>query len=347
MPVIPRPLPTHTDITAFFRRHLPPSLGPSREVEFFWHTPRHRNYNPSTQTVSSVVLSITPTPGFYAANNSGASVGFLHRPWNLNRRELRPGSLVLACHASFDEHLTVGWNVALAERIGLDVDDAVCIKGYKGNDDRKIGLVAKLLEPQEVDVVAALVKKEFYDVGELYRFEEENGDGEGGVKLPKKIEMVAIMNAFHEDEVKRVLQTSIERGWIEGVIKEEERVVAVQPNGGKKQANSEQSSNEEGKVAEQEDTTETVKTIEADGSSILYLTGAARDYGLEAVKRYGMPAFCVGHRACEEWGIRYLASQLRIEYPGLEVVEVLEEEEPPPKKVKVKKDEEVKEAAPS
>ncbi|KAF7189871.1 hypothetical protein HII31_08693 [Pseudocercospora fuligena] len=334
MPVLPRPLPTYADIIAFFRKYLPPSLGPSREVDFFWHTPRHRNYNPSTQAVTSVVLSITPTPGFYTANNVGSSVGFLHRPWNLNRRKLKPGSLVLACHASFDEHLTVGWNVALAQRIGLDVDDAICIKGYKGNTDRKIGLVARLTTPQDVDVIAALVKKEFDGVGDLHRSEEDIGDGEGGVKLPKKIEIVAIMNAFHEDEVKRVLEAAIQRGWIEGVVKEEERVVTVQPDGGKKKTDGDRASTEEGKDVEQEVATENIKTIEADGSSILYLTGAARDYGLEAVKKYGMPAFCVGHRACEEWGIRYLAGQLRIEFPGLQVLEVLEEEEPPPKKVK-------------
>lgn len=68
----------------------------------------------------------------------------------------------------------------------------------------------------------------------------------------------------------------------------------------------------------------------ADAKSLLYLTPAAKDYGLTALKEVNMPAICVGHRACQEWGIRFMAEQLRKEWPSLEVIEVLEEEERSP-----------------
>jgi hypothetical protein len=118
------PLPTHTEVASFLQKLLPTSSN-AREVPFLFHTPRHLAYNPSLQQTSSVVLSITPTHGFYSAINdqsrSSAPVCFLHRPWTLDRKVLRRGSLVFSSHASFDEHLTVGWNTALARRIGLDL----------------------------------------------------------------------------------------------------------------------------------------------------------------------------------------------------------------------------------
>ncbi|PIA93676.1 hypothetical protein CB0940_04672 [Cercospora beticola] len=281
----PSPAPTHAEITTFFQRLLPPSAN-AREVPFLWHSPRHPLYNPSLRNTTTVVLSITPTDGFYAANNDpmrpSAPLCFLHRPWNLERRALRRGSLVLASHASFDEHLTVGWNVSLARRLNLDLAEAVCIQGYKDNPDRKIGLVARLQQPLPVQVLSQQLKHEFHGAGELHQVESSDVVAlETGSASPLRI--VAIMNAFHAEEIQRVLQAAREKAWIDP---------------------------------------------EADGSSILYLTGAARDYGLAAIKEVSMPAFCVGHRACEEWGIRFLAEQLREEWPDLDVVEVLEEEEP-------------------
>ncbi|USW54813.1 Putative GTP cyclohydrolase 1 type 2/Nif3 [Septoria linicola] len=291
MPLLPQP--THTEITTFLQRLLPPS-GSVREVPWLWHSPRHPAYNPSLRPTTAVVLSITPTNGFYEAigdpTRHSAPLSFLHRPWNLDRRAVRKGSLVLASHASFDEHLTVGWNVALARHLELDLDSAACIQGYKDNPDRKIGLVARLNESMPVTSIAQKVLAEFNGVGELHQPHLADQTASGDMLPGSKISVVAIMNAFHEDEVRRVLNTAREKQWIDPA---------------------------------------------SDGSSILYLTGAARDYGLAAIKEVNMPAFCVGHRACEEWGIMYLAEQLRAQWPSLEVIEVLEEEEaqPPPKGV--------------
>jgi len=105
--------------------------------------------------------------------------------------------------------------------------------------------------------------------------------------LDQPISVVAIMNAFHAEEVDRVMTAALERGWLQDV---------------------------------------------SDGSQILYLTGAVREPGLIAAREKGIKVVCVGHRACEEWGIRYLASRLRAEFPLLKVEEVYEEEPPPPPK---------------
>lgn len=274
------PQPTHTEITSFLQRLLPTSSN-AREVPFHWHTPRHAAYNPSIRPTIAVVLSITPTPGFYSAINDrsrpSAPLSFLHRPWSLDRRAIRQGSLVLSCHASFDEHLTVGWNTELARRIGVDLTSAICIQGYKGNPDRKIGLVARLEMPRSKQTLADSLIREFDGAGELYLPETLVPQ----LNVGAEVRTIAIMNAFHEDEILRVIDATRKEGWIDP---------------------------------------------DEDGSSILYLTGAARDYGLTAAKEVNMSAFCVGHRACEEWGIRYLASQVRAEWPALEVIEVLEEE---------------------
>ena len=285
------PVPTHTDLVAFFQRLLPVSTN-AKEVPFLWHKPRHPAYNPSLRPTTAVVLSITPTPGFYEANNDtskpSAPLCFLHRPWTLDRYALRKGSLVLANHASFDEHLTVGWNVALATRLGLDLSGAVCIQGYKNNPDRKIGLVARLSEPMPAAALAKKIKDEFHGVGDFHAPQDVADE----TSASASISVVAIMNAFHADEIQRVLDAAREKDWIEPDV---------------------------------------------DGRCVLYLTGAARDYGLAAIKDVNMPAFCVGHRACEEWGIRFIAERLRAEWPSLEVIEVLEDEEhPPPKPQKTK-----------
>lgn len=65
---------------------------------------------------------------------------------------------------------------------------------------------------------------------------------------------------------------------------------------------------------------------------MLYLTGQPREAGMAVAKEHGLQVVCVGHRAAEEWGIRYLARRLRADFPGVDVEEVYEEEEPRVKK---------------
>lgn len=295
--------PTHAALTAFLSGFLPPSLNPTtqaREVPYLYHTPRDRSHSPTTQLTSRVVFSITPTSGVYDALQAPSPryktpICFLHRPFNLDRRRVRRGALVLASHKSFDECLTVGWNEALAGRLGVDVAGAICIKGYKGDDERKIGLVGRLSRPCQIEEVVEKVRAEFGGAGELFNTDVRNGaetmmppvETEVGLSPTgaeeRSIGVVAIMNAFHADEVERVMVAAHIAGWVKEVT---------------------------------------------DGQEILYLTGAARQPGIEALAKFGMPAYCVGHVACEEWGIKYLAERTRNQWPGLEVIEVFEEEEP-------------------
>lgn len=194
---------------------------------------------------------------------------------DLNRKALRSGALVPASHASFDENLTVGWNVALAERLQVDVTSSICLSGYKDNPDRTIGLVGTFARPVMMNELISTISQQYDGIGELSGLPADKDVPEREVKA------LAIMNAFHEDEIIRVMRAAHDQGWTGSA---------------------------------------------EDGSKILCLTGAAREYGLEAIAKYNMVACCVGHRVCEEWSVRYLAEQIRLNWPGIDVIEVLEEE---------------------
>jgi putative NIF3 family GTP cyclohydrolase 1 type 2 len=185
--------------------------------------------------------------------------------------------LVLSSHTSFDEVLTVGWNTALAERLQMNVEDSICVQGYKGDPERRIGIVG------QVSMVRDML---------LHRIRDEFGEAELACDgLSDEIRAVAIMNAFNEEEVHRVLEIALQHGW-----------------------------------AAAED--------EAPGKCVLYLTGQVRVGGLEAAKALGMTVVCVGHRPAEDWGVRYLAAQLRSTFPGVHVEDVYEEEIPRTKEPK-------------
>lgn len=307
-----RALPSHAELTTFLQTFLPAQAPATAtitkkdgtvtaitksDVSFLYHTPQHPAYSPTRNLASRVIFSITPTAGIYSAfrarpvhthgqapsnvNAHASAVCFLHRPWSLDRRAVPRGALVLASHVSFDARLTVGWNVALAARLNVDVDGARCIQGYKGDPDRMIGLVGKLKAPTTLAAVTALIRHEFDGAGELY---EQQSAEDGSETTSGAIDVIAIMNAFHAEEVDRVTRTA----------------EALLPS-----------------------------SSDPVGPRVLYLTGAARELGLEGTRTVGMPAFCVGHRACEEWGIKYLAHMTRERWPALDVVEVLEEEEKP------------------
>lgn len=288
--------PTHTVVTQFLSTLLPLK---ENDVPRLYHVPRNPRHDPDTAVIEQIVLSVTPTAGVYSligysientplssifGSRPPRTLCFLHRPFTLDRRSVRRGNLVLSSHTSFDENLTVGWNTVLAERLEMGMDDSICLQGYKGDTERKIGIVGPV----------ALLRDLL-----LHRIKEEFGEAElAHDGLSDEIRAVAIMNAFHEDEVERVLETALQHGW-----------------------------------ADADD--------EAPGKHILYLTGQPRVGGLQAAKALGMTVACVGHRPAEDWGIRYLAEQLRSEFPGTRVVELYEKEEPrvkEPKESKVPKE---------
>lgn len=277
--------PTHAAISAFITSLLPPK---STDVNLLYHVPRHPHYTPDTARVDQIVLSVTPTPGVYdligyappsdrrprgeMAPRLPRTLCFLHRPFALDRRRVRRGTLVLASHTSFDEHLTVGWNVALARVLGMDVGTSECVQGYKGDAERKIGIVGPTATM--VGALCGLLREQFG------AFDASNVGAEEA-----QVRVVAVMNAFNPGEVERVVALAERRGWI---------------------ASREQRG----------------------GGQVLYLTGQSRESGMAAAKEYGLQVVCVGHRAAEDWGIRYMSKRLRENFPAVDVKEVYEEEEP-------------------
>jgi putative NIF3 family GTP cyclohydrolase 1 type 2 len=203
--------PTHEKVTQFLSNILPLK---ENDVPRLYHVPRNPRYDPDTAVVEQIVLSVTPTAGVYSligyqsddttlsstfGSRPPRTLCFLHRPFTLDRRSVRRGTLVLSSHTSFDENLTVGWNTVLAERLQMGVDDSICLQGYKGDPERKIGIVGP------VTMLRDLL---------LHRIKEEFGEAElAHDGLSDQIRAVAIMNAFHEDEVQRVLETALQHGW--------------------------------------------------------------------------------------------------------------------------------------
>lgn len=280
--------PTHATVTRFIETLLPLK---ENDVPRLYHVPRNPRYDPETAVVDQIVFSVTPTPGVYSfigytpdntnpdhsirpspsRTRAPRTLCFLHRPFTLDRRSVRRGTIVLSSHNSFDEVLTTGWNPSLAERLQINVDDSVCIQGYKGDAERRIGLIGPISMARDLLV---------------HRIREEFGEAELAYDGPSdEIHAVAVMNAFAEDEVRRVLEVALQRGWA-------------------------------------------VADDEAPGKHILYVTGQPRANGMDAAKALSMTVVCVGHRPAEDWGIRYMAAQLRTKFPAAIVYEVYEEEEP-------------------
>jgi putative NIF3 family GTP cyclohydrolase 1 type 2 len=277
--------PTHAAVAQFVSTILPPK---PNDVQLLYHVPRNPKYDAETARVDQIVLSVTPTPGVYetigfeAASTTSTvlrtalprpprTLCFLHRPFNLDRRRVKRGTLVLASHTSFDELLTVGWNEALAKRLKMDISESVCVQGYKGDPERRIGIIGRVSVPR--GVLESRIKREMGTVEAAFEGTSED------------IHVMAIMNAFNTGEVNRVLEMAQERGWIQAG--------------------------------------------ENSGRNVLYLTGQPRESGLFAAREAGMSVVCVGHRSAEEWGIKYLASNLRTAFADLSVKEVYEEEVTP------------------
>lgn len=330
-PLLPRPIPRQEQTPAGVR----PRLAPPRPL-------------PANSGVKKLVLSITPTEGVYAAlgasplpppldhpSSNGitqtapaestvfndikplassrgkfTTAAFLHRPWKLARGRIPRGTTVWSSHKAFDESLTTGYNLALLKRLGADVESAKVLVGYKGDEGRRIGIVAGFygngIQGLEIDEIKGRIVIEFGDLqneGEWFGFDDatENekkisNDEETGHDRPRgngKVTSIACMNAFHPAEVDRVATAAVETGFATSV---------------------------------------------EDCSGLVYLTGAVREEGLQAALQKGMKVVCVGHRLCEVWGIGYLASKVKERWPDVDVQVVDEEEElPPPREKQVVK----------
>lgn len=197
------PLPTHAAVTRFVASILPFK---ENDVPLIYHVPRRRRYDAELAFLDRIVLSVTPTPGVYSylghtdSYHPPRTLCFLHRPWQLDRRTVRGDTLVLSSHTSFDENLTVGWNPPLAMRLGMEEEDWFCVKGYKGDAERKIGIVGSVSTSRHT--ILDRIQTEF---GQTELVKEGQSD---------EIRVVAIMNAFNEEEVLRVLDMAQERALV-------------------------------------------------------------------------------------------------------------------------------------
>lgn len=205
--------PTHAEVTRAIATILPVK---ENDVPRLYHTSRHPRYDAETAIVDQVVLSVTPTAGVYnligyppvdpIAHSSSfkqrppRTLCFLHRPFTLDRRNVRKGTIVLSSHTCFDEVLTVGWNKVLASRLGMDVQKSCCVQGYKGDAQRRIGIIGQVCMPR--DILLSRIREEFGEVELAHK---------GAVS---DIHVVAIMNAFHHEEVVRVVGLCLQHNWI-------------------------------------------------------------------------------------------------------------------------------------
>lgn len=211
---------------------------------------------------------------------------------------------MVTSHEAFDDRFTTGWNTALARRLGVvdgsgDQDSLksdnqgddegfekpkdedglkrmVCLKGHKGEKERRIGLVGWFPEVECREFVGR-VEEEFGGVGEMVLFgaqsqthERDEGDivKVEGVKqednedhrLPgdTQVDTLACLNAFTAEII--------------------ERVMAAAPM----------------------------------AKGVVVVTGERKDSGMKRARELGVKAVvCVGHKRCEVWGLHYVAEQIR------------------------------------
>jgi putative NIF3 family GTP cyclohydrolase 1 type 2 len=209
---------THSEITRFVSSLLPPR---ANDVSLLYHVPRKGGYNFEKAPVEHVVLSVTPTSRLYEAignSHDGAYTGsggkrfaseearpphtvcFLHRPFTLDRRRVRKDVLVLASHTSFDENLTIGWNLPFAKRLGMNVHESLCVQGYKADPERKIGIIG-----QVSTILGPLLRVIEIEFGGIEHAQEG---------LSEEIYIIAVMNAFSKNEVYRVLDMAQDEQWV-------------------------------------------------------------------------------------------------------------------------------------
>ncbi|GAB7324625.1 hypothetical protein MBLNU13_g08511t1 [Cladosporium sp. NU13] len=249
----PRPLPAHSGVRELVLSITPTegvyaALGASPLPPPLDHSSGDGFTDPAP-AIATVPQRFKPPPG---GREKFTTAAFLHRPWSLTRGRLPHGTTVWTSHKAFDESLTTGYNLALLESLGANVKDPNVLVGYKGDEGRRIGVVAGFGETGkdelEMDDIKGRIIAQFGDLqgeGEWFGFDGpaqktiNNGSAPTAeqVRNASKITSIACMNAFHPAEVDRVAAVGFEAGLV---------------------------------------------TSLEDCSSLLYLTGAVREEGLAA-----------------------------------------------------------------
>ncbi|KAF8249001.1 hypothetical protein K440DRAFT_641698 [Wilcoxina mikolae CBS 423.85] len=170
--------------------HITPILSsPRASFPLLYHLPT----SPSDPILTTILLSISPTPSVYThLHTHPPELLFLHHPWRLDLTLIPPTTLVLASHEGFDDALTTGYNPMLATALGVTWPYE-CIHGYKGDSERRIGLVGWMLGVG-VEEFVGRVEREFRGVDEVVMVEE-------GL-----VGTVACLGAFSKEVVDRVVE---------------------------------------------------------------------------------------------------------------------------------------------
>ena len=195
---------SHAAILSWFQTQLPNQ--DEEKDSLIYHLPVRPQapYKPEKFGASTAILSLTPTEGVYEhlkQDPQSRKIVFLHRPWGLDRFRIPRGTLVLQSHQRFDEMYTTGYNVSFALKHNVNFDTVSCMKGYKGDPERRIGLLG------ELKVVTSLAKF-LLEVDHDFEGIETLALGED---LTQPIRAIASLNAFDADIIERV------RAGLEGI----------------------------------------------------------------------------------------------------------------------------------
>ncbi|MBD1842971.1 Nif3-like dinuclear metal center hexameric protein [Cyanobacteria bacterium FACHB-63] len=198
-------------------------------------------YRVSDRPIRRLGLALEPIPQIdYWITKNQIDALFLHRPWQLNSN-LDIG--VVFYHLAFDERLTLGFNLQLADVLSL-----VNVQSFGYKAERAIGMIGGV-PSQSFDRYCVQVREIF-------------GGYESAFGQADTVGKVAIVGAMND-----------------GLI----RSAANQ------------------------------------GASV-YITGQFRVSAKQAVLDTGMCVIEVGHRRCEQWGLRALSAILRERWAELRTI---------------------------
>ncbi|MEP0916391.1 Nif3-like dinuclear metal center hexameric protein [Leptolyngbya sp. DQ-M1] len=206
-------------------------------------------YQLSDRPIRRLGLALEPIPQIdYWITKNQIDALFLHRPWQFNS-DLDIG--IVFYHLAFDERLTLGFNLQLADVLSL-----VNVQPFGYKADRAIGMIGEV-PSQSFERYCVQVREIFggYESANTYSCSEANGQTD----TTGKVAIVGSMN--------------------DGLIRS---------------------------AAEQ--------------GATVYITGQFRVSAKQAVLDTGMGVIEVGHRRCEQWGLRTLSAVLRQRWSALRTI---------------------------
>lgn len=332
---------SHTALIQFFNSILPPA---PNHLPLIYHSPRLPNHQQQQHhqaqqqpRITRIILSITATPSIYPLITPTTAL-FLHRPWNLVRRLLHRSTLVLTSHQRLDELLTTGYNEVLLRRLGVE-GTMQGIVGYKGDPERKIGLVGRLpvrVIPREGEDEG---RREYGEGGEVGRstFEDwldairhEFPDVETPTRTPNR---PSLTEEPKDSLLPATTTMTINPELVPGPPQQSQPpplyiacMNAFDPETIDRAiaAASALSLSHRDTGCPPDTTTATTTTAAAAAaanppfhpSQIIYLTGQPRPLGLAHAHRTGIRPVFAGHRGAEAWAVRYVADCLRCQEWG-------------------------------